>query len=162
MLLPLVLHPDMPTVLFTQRTERLQDHAGQVSFPGGSREAQDRDPVETALRETREEVGLHRDQVEVVGFLDGYLTVTGFAVSPVVGLIQPGFSLAVDPLEVAEVFEVPLDFLMDPLNRRVEQREWSGRKVGYYLFDYGPHRIWGATAAMLVDFLDKLMTGADT
>lgn len=162
MLLPVVLHGDMPTVMFTQRTESLQDHAGQVSFPGGSREQQDQDPVATALRETQEEVGLHREQVEVVGFLDGYLTVTGFAVSPVVGLVQPGFKLAVDPLEVAEVFEVPLDFLMDPLNRRIEHRDIRGHKVGYYLFTYGQHRIWGATAAMLVDFLDKLRTGAET
>lgn len=161
-LLPLVVHPDMTTVLLTQRTEALQEHAGQVSFPGGSREAQDQDPVETALRETEEEIGLKRSQVEVMGFLDGYLTITGYAVSPVVGLVQPGFTLAVDPLEVADVFEVPLGFLMDPLNRRVEQREWAGHSVSYYLFIYGQHRIWGATAAMLVDFLDKLGTGADT
>jgi 8-oxo-dGTP pyrophosphatase MutT (NUDIX family) len=159
-LLPLVIHPDMPTVLLTQRTERLQDHAGQVSFPGGSREARDRDPVDTALRETEEEIGLPRSHVEVAGYLEGYLTVTGFAVSPVVGLVRPGFTLAIDPLEVAEVFEVPLGFLAQPLNRQVERRELAGRDVGYYVFNYGQHRIWGATAAMLVNFLDSLAMGA--
>jgi len=159
-LLPLVLHPDMPTVLLTRRTEGLQDHAGQVSFPGGSRETDDPDPVATALRETEEEIGLDRSYVEVAGFLEGYLTITGYAVTPVVGLVQPGFTLALDPLEVAEVFEVPLAFLMDQANRRVEGRELGGRRVGYYVFEYGPHRIWGATAAMLVGFLDKLSAGA--
>ena len=161
-LLPLVTHADMPTVLLTRRTERLQDHAGQVSFPGGSREERDQDPVATALRETEEEIGLGRSHVEVAGFLDGYLTVTGYTVTPVVGLVRPGFALAIDPLEVAEVFEVPLSFLADPLNRRVERRELAGRDVGYYVFTYGQHRIWGATAAMLVNFLDKLATGAHT
>ncbi|HEV2212407.1 MAG TPA: CoA pyrophosphatase [Gammaproteobacteria bacterium] len=159
-LVPLVMHPDMPTVLLTQRTERLQDHAGQVSFPGGSRESSDADPVETALREAREEIGLGREYVEVVGYLPGYLTITGFAVSPVVSLVRPGFALKVDPLEVAEVFEVPLAFLADPLNRRVEKRELAGHAVGYYVFTYEGHRIWGATAAMLVNFLDCLEGGS--
>ena len=159
-LVPLVMHPDMPTVLLTQRTERLQDHAGQVSFPGGSRESADTDPVETALREAREEIGLGREYVEVVGYLPGYLTITGFAVSPVVSLVRPGFALKVDPLEVAEVFEVPLAFLADPLNRRVEKRELAGHAVGYYVFTYEGHRIWGATAAMLVNFLDCLEGGS--
>jgi 8-oxo-dGTP pyrophosphatase MutT (NUDIX family) len=159
-LLPLVIHADMPTVLLTQRTEGLQEHAGQVSFPGGSREQADRDPVETALRETEEEIGLPRDHVEVAGYLDGYLTITGYTVSPVVGLVHPGFKLSVDPLEVAAVFEVPLSFLMDPRNRQVERRALAGRDVGYYVFNYEQHRIWGATAAMLVNFLDKLSVGA--
>jgi 8-oxo-dGTP pyrophosphatase MutT (NUDIX family) len=159
-LLPLVMHPHTPTILFTRRTEGLQDHAGQVSFPGGSREASDSDSVATALRETEEEIGLDRSYVEVAGYLQGYLTITGFAVTPVVGLVQPGFSLALDPLEVAEIFEVPLSFLLDPVNRRVEGRELGGRRVGYYVFEYGQHRIWGATAAMLVGFLDKLRAGA--
>lgn len=158
-LVPLVMHTDAPTVLLTQRTERLQDHAGQVSFPGGSREARDATPVETALRETEEEIGLGREHVEVVGYLPGYLTITGFAVSPVVGLVRPGFALKTDPLEVAEVFEVPLAFLADPLNRRVEKRDFAGYDVGYYVFEYGQHRIWGATAAMLVNFVESLGAG---
>lgn len=160
-LVPLVLHP-APTVLLTQRTERLQDHAGQVSFPGGSRESSDADSVETALREAREEVGIERGLVEVVGYLPGYLTITGFAVTPVVSLVQPGFTLKVDALEVAEVFEVPLTFLADPRNRRVEKREFAGQEVGYYTFTYEGHRIWGATAAMLVNLLDRLEAGDPT
>lgn len=157
-LLPLVTRPE-PTVLFTQRTERLQDHAGQVSFPGGGREPADADPVETALRETEEEIGLARRHVEVTGYLRGYLTISGYTVTPVVGLVQPGFTLKTDPLEVAEVFEVPLKFLTDPANRKVESRTLAGKDVGFYVFQYRAHRIWGATAAMLVNFLDALLSG---
>jgi 8-oxo-dGTP pyrophosphatase MutT (NUDIX family) len=154
-LLPLVTHPE-PTVLLTKRTEQLHDHAGQVSFPGGGREPQDADPVATALRETQEEIGLVPGQVEVVGFLRGYLTISGYAVTPVVGLVKPGFDLSVDPLEVAEVFEVPVAFLADPRNREVQTRELGGEQVGFYLYRYRGQTIWGATAAMLVNFLDTL------
>lgn len=154
-LLPLILRPE-PTVLLTKRTEQLHDHAGQVSFPGGGREPQDQDPVATALRETREEIGLDPTQIEVAGFLRGYLTITGYAVTPVVGLVKPGFDLTVDPLEVAEVFEVPLAFLADPKHREIQTRELGGEQVGFYLFRYQEQTIWGATAAMLVNFLDAL------
>jgi 8-oxo-dGTP pyrophosphatase MutT (NUDIX family) len=154
-LLPLITHPE-PTVLLTKRTEQLHDHAGQVSFPGGGREPQDADSMATALRETHEEIGLTPNQVEVAGFLRGYLTITGFAVTPVVGLVKPGFVLTVDPLEVAEVFEVPLSFLADPKNREVQTRELGGEQVGFYLYRYQGQTIWGATAAMLVNFLDTL------
>ena len=152
-LLPLVLR-DEPTVLLTQRTERLADHGGQVSFPGGGREPGDVDPVATALRETEEEVGLARTYIEVVGYLRGYLTISGYAVTPVVGLVQPGFALTPDPLEVAEIFEVPLSFLLEPRNRQLQTRELGGERVGFYFFDYQGHNIWGATASMLVNFLD--------
>ena len=155
-LVPVVARPDGPTILLTRRTERLQDHAGQVSFPGGSRAAQDPDPVQTALRETEEETGVERRFVEVVGFLNGYLTITGYAVTPVVGLVVPGFRLRPDPLEVAQVFEVPLAFLQDPGNRQVRQREWAGRNVDYYAYEYCGQTIWGATAAMLVNFVSRL------
>jgi 8-oxo-dGTP pyrophosphatase MutT (NUDIX family) len=154
-LLPLITHPE-PTVLLTKRTEQLHDHAGQVSFPGGGRETSDQDAIATALRETREEIGLDPGQVEVAGFLRGYLTITGYAVTPVVGLVKPGFDLTIDPLEVAEVFEVPLAFLADPRNREVQTRELGGEHVGFYLFRYQGQTIWGATAAMLVNFLDAL------
>jgi len=154
-LLPLVTHPD-PTLLLTKRTEQLHDHAGQVSFPGGGRESKDTDPTATALRETWEEIGLGPEQVEVAGFLRGYLTITGYAVTPVVGLVKPGFELRVDPLEVAEVFEVPLSFLADPRNRQVQTRELGGEQVGFYLYHYQGQTIWGATAAMLVNFLETL------
>ncbi|MHB8423887.1 MAG: CoA pyrophosphatase [Gammaproteobacteria bacterium] len=155
-LVPVVARPQGPTILLTQRTDRLQDHAGQVSFPGGSREVTDSDPVQTALRETEEETGLQRHFVEVVGFLDGYLTITGYAVTPVVGLIKPDFHLDPDPLEVAAVFEVPLVFLSDPRNRQLRQSQLAGRNVEYFAFEYDHHTIWGATAAMLVNFLNML------
>lgn len=155
-LVPVVMRPREVTILLTQRTECLLDHAGQVSFPGGRREVRDSDLVQTALRETEEETGLERRFVEAVGFLDGYLTISGYAVTPVVGLVQPDFHLQPDPLEVAEVFEVPLAFLRDPANRQVRARHMGDRNVGYYLFEYQQHDIWGATAAMLVNFLYKL------
>jgi len=159
-LVPIVNRPAGASLLLTRRTERLQDHAGQVSFPGGGREQGDRDPVETALRETEEEIGLDRRYVEVLGFLQGYLTISGYTVTPVVGLVTPGFRLQPDPLEVAEIFEVPLQFLADPANRQLRERDLGGQKVAYYLFEFEGHAIWGATAAMLVDFLDTLVGAA--
>src|SRR5574337_1182860 len=155
-LVPLLMCRSDPTILLTERTQGLLDHAGQVSFPGGSREDRDADAVQTALRETEEETGLNHRLVEPVGYLDGYLTITGYAVTPVVGLVSAGFELKPDPVEVAEVFEVPLAFLRNPLNRQVKQRHLAGRDLGYYLFEYQHHAIWGATAAMLVNFLQKL------
>lgn len=155
-LVPLVEHRSGHTILLTRRTERLQAHAGQVSFPGGSAEHGDQDAIHTALRETEEETGLTRRFIDIIGYLDGYLTITGYAVTPVVGLVQPGFRLKPDPLEVAEIFEVPLDWLRDPHNRQVHRRQLAGHDVGYYQFDYDGHTIWGATAAMLVGFVGKL------
>jgi len=155
-LVPLVMHPGGLSMLLTRRTEQLLDHAGQVSFPGGSREDKDSDLVQTALRETEEETGLQRCFVETVGFLDGYLTITGYAVTPVVGLVKPDFHLQPDPLEVAEIFEVPLAFLSDPANRQIRTRHVGDRDVSYYLFEYNQHVIWGATAGILVNFLHKL------
>ncbi|HEX5340111.1 MAG TPA: CoA pyrophosphatase [Gammaproteobacteria bacterium] len=155
-LVPLVERDSGHTVLLTRRTERLQDHAGQVSFPGGSAEQVDDDPIQTALRETEEETGLARRFIDIAGFLDGYLTITGYAVTPVVGLVHPGFELRPDPLEVAEIFEVPLAWLRDPHNRQLHHRQLADQQVGYYQFDYDGHTIWGATAAMLVSFIGKL------
>lgn len=155
-LVPIVLRRPGPTILLTERTQGLLDHAGQVSFPGGSREVRDSSAVETALREAQEETGLDGRLVEPVGYLDGYLTITGYAVTPVVGLVKPDFELHPDPVEVAEVFEVPLAFLRNPANRQLRQRRLGNRELGYYLFEYQQHSIWGATAAMLVNFLQKL------
>jgi 8-oxo-dGTP pyrophosphatase MutT (NUDIX family) len=155
-LVPVVMHLKGLTILLTQRTESLLDHAGQVSFPGGSSEAGDSDPVQTALRETDEEIGLERHFIEAVGFLDGYLTITGYAVTPVVGLVKPGFRLQPDPLEVAEAFEVPLVFLRNLANRQIRSRRVGDCDVGYYLYEYNRHVIWGATAGILVNFLHKL------
>ncbi|ANA34277.1 CoA pyrophosphatase [Ralstonia mannitolilytica] len=153
-LVPLVQRDAGLTVLLTQRNASLSQHAGQISFPGGGREAIDRDAVDTALRETNEEVGIEGDHIEVVGRLPDYITGTGFHVSPVVGLLTPDFVLRPDPSEVAEVFEVPLAFLMDPANHEVRELRWEDRVRRFYAMPYrrpdgAYHFIWGATAGML-------------
>jgi 8-oxo-dGTP pyrophosphatase MutT (NUDIX family) len=150
-LVPVVAHPQGLTVLFTQRTTHLKSHSGQVSFPGGRAEPHDPTPEFTALRETEEEIGLRADDVEVLARLPDYCTRTGYCVTPVVGLLTPPLALSPDPREVADVFEVPLAFLLDERNRRRETREFQGRTVGFYAFQYQERTIWGATAGMLVN-----------
>ncbi|HMM54961.1 MAG TPA: CoA pyrophosphatase [Candidatus Desulfobacillus sp.] len=157
-LLPVVVRPEELTVLFTQRTAHLHDHAGQVSFPGGRREVSDPSPVFTALRETTEEIGLASERVEVLGLLPEYRTGTGFSVTPVVGLVHPPFELAPDSFEVAEVFETPLSFLLDPANHQRHSIEVGGIVRQYYAMPYQGHFIWGATAGMLVS-LYRLLLG---
>lgn len=150
-LVPLVARPEGVTVLLTLRTDHLSSHAGQISFPGGRAEELDSSPIETALRETEEEVGLHRRHIEIIGVLPDYTTVSAYRVTPVVALVQPPFELQPDPGEVAEAFEVPLSFLMDGLNhqRRVfELPQGAGRRA-FYTMPYEQYFIWGATAAML-------------
>lgn len=150
-LIPLVQRPEGLSMLLTQRTAHLTDHAGQISFPGGRAEDYDASPVETALRETEEEIGLHRRHIEIVGMLPDYVTGTGYRVTPVVGLIAPPFELAPDANEVAEVFEVPLAFLMDAANHRrlsFDLPEGAGRR-SFYAMPYERFFIWGATAGML-------------
>jgi 8-oxo-dGTP pyrophosphatase MutT (NUDIX family) len=151
-----VIQREEPTLLFTRRTDTLARHSGQVSFPGGRCEAGDLTPVQTALRETFEETGIAPSFITVAGYLDRYLTGTGFDIQPVVGLLAEGFALAPDPREVAEVFEVPLAFLCDPANRRRESREIAGRQRRFYAFTYKEHEIWGATAAILVNLAERL------
>ena len=148
-LVPIVVRDDGPTILLTERTAHLNDHAGQVSFPGGSAEPEDRDAVDTALRESEEEIGLDRSHVEVIGRLPDYPTITGFNVVPIVALVRPPFSLILDAFEVAEAFEVPLDFVFDPAHH--ERREIvMGSDVRHFVaMPYGSHFIWGATASML-------------
>lgn len=158
-LVPIVLHRGGPTVLLTQRTDHLRDHAGQVSFPGGRIDPGDRDAVDAALRETEEEVGLPRNQVEVIAPLDPYITRTGFRVTPVVGLVTPPVDPKPDPFEVAEVFETPLAFLLDRRNHERHSREYEGRTRHFYAMPYGPYYIWGATAGMLVNLADVLAPG---
>lgn len=157
-LVPLIAHDAGLTVLLTQRTQHLTHHAGQVSFPGGRAEEQDNGSVATALREAREEVGLAPEQVEILGFLDRYQTVTGFIVTPVVGLIHPPLALQPDPQEVDEIFEVPLEFFLDRANHQRHSRVFKGQRRYYYALPYGNHYIWGATAAMLVSFAQTLMS----
>ena len=153
-LVPMVDRPDGLTLIFTQRTAHLAAHAGQISFPGGGLEACDVDEVACALRETQEEIGLEPGRVAVLGRLDTYVTRTGFRVTPVVGLVEPPFTLNPDPFEVAEVFEVPLDFFLDPANRRREYRTVAGVERSFYVFPYENRYIWGATAGMLVNLCD--------
>ena len=154
-LLPIVARNE-PTLLFTRRTETLAKHSGQISFPGGRSEADDLSPVETALRETLEETGIAGGFITVAGYLDRYLTGTGFDIQPVVGLLADGFVLSPDPREVAEIFEVPLTFLCDPSNRRRESREIAGRQRSFYAFTYNDREIWGATAAIVVSLTQRL------
>lgn len=160
-LVPLVDRPEGLTLIFTQRTTHLAAHAGQISFPGGGLEECDEDDVACALRETVEEIGLHRRHVQVLGRLDTYVTRTGFKVAPVVGLVRPPFELAPDPFEVAEVFEVPLSFFLDPANRRRESRTVQGIERFFYAFPYGERYIWGATAGMLVNLCDVLLEACE-
>lgn len=155
-LVPIVTHLEGLTVLFTQRTAQLRAHSGQVSFPGGRAEPGDASPEFTALRETREEIGLAPERVEVIARMPEYLTRTGYRVTPVVGLIAPPLELAPDSREVAEAFEVPLAFLLDPAHHQRETRELGGRMVGFWVMQYGERRIWGATAGMLVNLYRML------
>ena len=145
-----------PVLLFTRRTDRLARHAGQVSFPGGRVEAVDRSPLETALRETAEETGIAPEQVIMTGYLPRYLTGTGFDIQPVVGVLPPDIICTPDPAEVAEIFEAPLAFFRDPANRRRETREWNGHNRSFHVFSHGRHEIWGATAALIVDLVERL------
>ncbi len=150
-LVPLVARPDGLTLLLTRRTDHLAHHAGQISFPGGRLEEDDDGPVACALREAEEETGLPPSCVDVLGRMDDYVTVTGFRVVPVVALVHPPFTLAPDPFEVAEVFEVPLSFILDGANHERVDRVVDGRSRPFYAMPYGDYYIWGATAGMLIN-----------
>ena len=149
-LFPLVEREQGLTVLFTQRAGHLKHHAGQISFPGGRVEPGDTDAVATALRESEEEIGLERRHVAVAGFLPDHLVVSGYRVTPVVGFVRPGFALRPDPREVAETFEVPLPFFLDPRNHVPRTRRFEGHEVTLVDMPFGPRNIWGATANMLM------------
>ena len=155
-LVGLVDRPGGLTVLFTQRTNHLLHHAGQISFPGGHTDPGDDSPEETALRETEEEIGLHRRHVETIGRLNQYVTRTGFSIIPVVALIKPPFELTPDPEEVEEAFEVPLDFLLDPANHQRHSREIGGQIREFHATPYREYYIWGATAGMLINLYEVL------
>lgn len=155
-LIPIVLHPAGPTVLLTRRATALRSHSGQIAFPGGRVDAVDGSPLVAALREAEEEIGLARDKVRTVGYLDAYLTGTGYRVVPVVGLIEPPLALTINPAEVDEAFETPLAFLMDPANHQRHAREWQGRQRTYYAMPHGDRYIWGATAGMIRNLYERL------
>jgi 8-oxo-dGTP pyrophosphatase MutT (NUDIX family) len=148
-LVPLVPRPGGLHMLLTQRQPHLTRHAGQVAFPGGRVDAGDAGAVAAALRETEEETGITREFVEPLGFLDTYLTSTNYRVMPVVGLLRPGFVLAPQESEVADIFEVPLAFLMNPAHHERHAREWQGRQRHYYAMPWEGRYIWGATAGMI-------------
>jgi 8-oxo-dGTP pyrophosphatase MutT (NUDIX family) len=155
-LVPVVERPQGLTVLFTVRAPDLRHHAGQVSFPGGRLDAADPGPREAALREAEEEVGLRGELVEVAGYLPNYMTITGFSVTPVVGFVADAFQPRPDATEVSEAFEVPLEILLDPGSMQLRHKRFMGVKLPFFEMPWGEHLIWGATAAMLVNFRDML------
>jgi 8-oxo-dGTP pyrophosphatase MutT (NUDIX family) len=147
-LIPVVDHPE-PTVLLTKRAGHLADHAGQIAFPGGKIDATDASPLDAALREAREEIGLDRAFIDPLGYLDLYGTGFGFRILPTVARVQPGFSLDINRSEVDDAFEVPLAFLMDPANHQLHSKEFRGMERTYYAMPYAERYIWGATAGIL-------------
>jgi len=155
-LVPLINRASGITVLFTQRTAHLADHAGQISFPGGRVEAGDASTDDTALREAEEEIGLPRSTVDILGKLPDYYVPTGFRVIPVVGLIEPPFPVKLDSFEVAEIFEVPLRFFLDPENHQQHNIDYKGGRRQYYAMPYQGRFIWGATAGILYNLYQAL------
>lgn len=154
-LVPIVLRPGTPTIMLTQRTDHLYDHAGQISFPGGRLDPGDATPEAAALREAEEEVGLAPDRVELIGRLDTYvISRTGYEVVPAVGLVRPPIDLRPDPFEVAEIFEVPLPFVLDRANHERHSRVFDGVERSFHVLQFNGRYIWGATAAMLVNLAD--------
>ncbi len=155
-LVPLIEHPGGMTVMLTQRSEALPDHAGQISFPGGQIAAGDTTPEDTALRETEEEIGVARHHVELIGRLNAHDTGTGFRVVPVVGLLRPPVAVTVDPSEVDHAFEVPLDFVLDPTNQKYETRLHNGVEREFCAVPWGDYYIWGLTARVLFELSRKV------
>jgi 8-oxo-dGTP pyrophosphatase MutT (NUDIX family) len=147
-LIPVVDRPQ-PTVLLTQRAAHLNDHAGQIAFPGGKIDATDASPLDTALREAEEEIGLSREFVDPIGYLDLYATGFGFRILPTVARVRPGFALRISKSEVDDAFEVPLSFLMDPANHQLHSKEFRGIERFYYAMPFAERYIWGATAGIL-------------
>jgi 8-oxo-dGTP pyrophosphatase MutT (NUDIX family) len=145
-----------PGVILTLRPETMRKHAGQISFPGGRIDPGDEGPVGAALREAEEEIGLDRKNVEVIGIADRYRTITGFEVTPVVGIVPPDLPLTPHPGEVADVFEAPLHYLLDPVHQQMRSAMWRGRERHYYEIEWQGRRIWGATAAMIVNLSRRL------
>ena len=154
-LIPIVAR-DALTVLLTQRTATLSSHAGQISFPGGRVDLADPSIEAAALREANEEIGLAAHHIEPLGFIDSYRTGTGYRIAPLVALVEPSFTLTLNPAEVEHAFEVPLAFLMDEVNHQRHSREWRGRERAFYAMPYGDHYIWGATAGMIKNLHQRL------
>jgi 8-oxo-dGTP pyrophosphatase MutT (NUDIX family) len=160
-LIPLIQRDEGPTVLLTRRTAHLRDHGGQIAFPGGRRDLTDASLIETALRETEEEVAIARHQVQVLGQMVPYVTRTGYTVTPVIGSINPPITPRPEPREVDEIFEVPLHFLLNRANHQRHSQEVAGVKRHFYAIPFGNFYIWGATAGMIVNLTDILETVAE-
>lgn len=154
-LVPLVQRPQ-PGLILTTRTAHLRNHGGQVAFPGGRIDPEDRDAVQAALREAEEEIGLSRHVVDVLGIADSYQTGTGYSISPVVAVVPPDLPYVPSAHEVADLFEVPLHFALDPANHQLRETEWRGRMRRFYVIEHEGRSIWGATAAMLVNLSARL------
>jgi 8-oxo-dGTP pyrophosphatase MutT (NUDIX family) len=152
----IIKRPGAWTMLLTERSHELAMHSGQIAFPGGRIDAGDASPLDAALRETWEEVGLARAFIEPIGAWDRYRTITGYHVTPIAALVEPGFTLTTDPREVASVFEAPLDFLMYPANHEKREAEFRGRRRFYWAIPYEGHFIWGATAGMIRALYERL------
>lgn len=153
-LVPIVERNDGLKVILTKRSNNLKQHPGQISFPGGKSEKIDKSLVATALRETKEEIGISKKNVEILGQLPKHVTITGFKITPFIGRIRMGFSTEIQTSEVSEIFEVPLSYLSNPKNFRVESVKWKGKKRFFYSIPYGPYYIWGATARILKNLAD--------
>ena len=155
-LVPIVMREGAPAILLTERATGLRTHSGQIAFPGGRMDETDASPTETALREAEEEIGLDRRHVEPLGYLDAYLSSSNYFVVPTVALVSPDHDLRLNPHEVADVFEVPLDFLMQEINHELHCREWRGGVRQYYAMPFGSRYIWGVTAGILRNMYERL------
>ncbi len=155
-LVPVVTHADGPTLLLTRRNANLRAHPGQIAFPGGRIDPTDASVFDAARREALEEVGLDPARIVPLGYLDPYLSSTGFRIMPVVAAVEPGFSLTLNAAEVDEAFETPLPFLMDPANHQRHSREWQGRTRHFYAIPHGDRYIWGVTAGIIRNLYERL------
>ncbi len=155
-LVPVVSHAAEPALILTERSTSLRQHSGQIAFPGGRVDEGDESVLAAARREAEEEIGLDPGLVHPLGYLDPYLSTTGYLIMPVVGLVPPNYSLSLNPQEVADAFEVPLSFLMDPVRHELQSREWKGRLRRYYAMPYGERYIWGVTAGIIRNLYERL------
>lgn len=161
-LVPVVDRGRDASVILTQRTEGLKAHPGQIAFPGGRVDPEDRDVEHAAMREAMEEIGLHAGHIEIVGRLPDYVSGSGYRIVPVLSVVRPGFRLTLNPDEVDSVFEVPLGFLMDPSNHRRQSRTWANKERFFYEMPFGDRYIWGVTAGIIRTLYERLYAGPET